>query len=826
MNVEPGPESSYTADAVITGGTFFGTVIQGRYITVNLQPQLQPARTGLPRRSPTFVGREAEATALLGLWAADEESEGPVPVAMITGMPGVGKTELAIQCARRALERGYFPGGVLYADLFGYDEASRLTADAVLYGFLRALQVPPEHIVGDRQFLSALYFSILDRYAAEGKRLLVILDNASSPDQVRPLLPPDERTGFLVTSRNTMAVLDAQLIELNTLKPSDAVELVDRSVRHSRPSDGRVQADADSASTIVRLAGYLPLALRIVAAVLIREPGLPLGDFEAEFAEEHRRLDELQVDDRDVRAAFHLSYRRLSAAQARLFRLLSLNPGNDLSSESAAQLDDAANDQTRRTLRDLLDAHLVMVTAGAAERWSMHDLLRLFAAEQPEEPGERDAARVRLLEHYLDRARDLDRTMRGAPTAESSFEDRTQALTWADAEHSNLVSAGAMSIASGERRYAVELALVLAVYLTTTHRLKDAIDVGAQAAAVADDALVKARIINNLGIAYFRHGDDAAAARAYRDAADVFQSLDAARLYGIALNGLGQALRNLRRFDEAIDAFRQAIGVFESLGIAQLVAAGLNGLGTVLRARGEIPKALEVHEREMRILVEIGDEAGQSLALNSLGQLMVRAGRFEQAAEYHRRDLELNERLGDDLGQARARSNLGIALRDLGDAAAAAACHRQAAEVLGSLGDRRSEAVALDDLGLDLMAAGQPAEAADMHRRAAEFHGSVGDKFKQAGALDNLGTALSAAGRYAEAADAHRQDWEVSRSLGEAEDAASAATAMAVALEAAGLPHDAMRAYQAAADLYRELGDAVKEEAMLAQVRRLGGDGS
>ena len=195
----------------ISDGIFFSTVIQGRNITIQLPQPAATALEGLPRASPVFTGRDQDmdrVLAQLDPGCGEQAADGPVPVVVVTavgGLAGVGKTELAVQAARYAQARGWFPGGALFVDMFGYDPARRLEPSQALEGFLRALGVPGEHIPPETQDRSRLYTSILASYAQQGRRLLVIIDNVCGHDQVRPLLPTDGCTGAIVTSRHTLA---------------------------------------------------------------------------------------------------------------------------------------------------------------------------------------------------------------------------------------------------------------------------------------------------------------------------------------------------------------------------------------------------------------------------------------------------------------------------------------------------------------------------------------------------------------------------------------------------------------------------------------------
>src|ERR1051325_10315550 len=202
-NHNPGQDPDGSASNHISGGVFFHAVIQGRDITVQLPPQITPALAGPPPASPTFTGRDTHLAQLLEDLAPDQTRQQAVLVTAVAGLAGVGKTELALQTAAQALRQpGWFPGGVLFVDMFGYDRDRYLSPERALDGLLRALGMPGEHIPADLQDRSRLYRSVLGAYAEQGRRILVVIDNASAAEQVRPLLPSDGTTATLITSRH------------------------------------------------------------------------------------------------------------------------------------------------------------------------------------------------------------------------------------------------------------------------------------------------------------------------------------------------------------------------------------------------------------------------------------------------------------------------------------------------------------------------------------------------------------------------------------------------------------------------------------------------
>ncbi len=237
-----------------------------------------------------------------------------VVVAAVSGLGGIGKTALAVQAGYEACGKGWFPGGVLFVDLHGYDEEP-VTGDQALEALLRALGTEPEHIPVGLDARAVLYRSALADRAREKGPVLVLADNASSPAQVRPLLPGGEGHRLLVTSRDRLPQLGARLLALEELTPEEAYDLLDRALRIAHRADSRVADDPEAATALATLCGHLPLALQIAAALLVVDRDKPVGELTAELAESRDRLDHLDDGERSVRAAFDLSYKRLPPEQ-------------------------------------------------------------------------------------------------------------------------------------------------------------------------------------------------------------------------------------------------------------------------------------------------------------------------------------------------------------------------------------------------------------------------------------------------------------------------------------------------------------------------------
>ncbi|MPY42934.1 AfsR family transcriptional regulator, partial [Streptomyces phyllanthi] len=423
------------------------------------EPAAGPVRPAqLPASVPDFTGRTSLVAELGEVLSAASADEGRVmAVSALAGIGGVGKTTLAVHVAHRA--RGAFPDGQLYVDLQGAG-ARAAEPETVLGAFLRALGTADEAIPDSLEERAALYRSVLD-----GRRVLVLLDNARDAAQVRPLLPGTAGCAALVTSRVRMVDLaGAHLVDLDVLSPDEALLLFTRIV-----GEERVAAEREAALDVVAACGFLPLAIRIAASRLAARRTWTVSVLAAKLADERRRLDELQAGDLAVKATFELGYGQLEPAQARAFRLLGLADGPDISLAAAAAVLDLSVDATEDLLEALVDTSLL--ESAAPGRYRFHDLVRLYAracAERDEHPpAERDAALSRLLDFYLATAagvyaieRPGDRLVDHLePTryAGLRFTEGARALDWLYTEAACLLACVRQSVGGDRLRGGVDL---------------------------------------------------------------------------------------------------------------------------------------------------------------------------------------------------------------------------------------------------------------------------------------------------------------------------------------------------------------------------------
>ncbi|MGD0705749.1 MAG: tetratricopeptide repeat protein [Trebonia sp.] len=481
---------------------------------------------------------------------------------------------IVAQASRAARSSGWFPGGVLFIDLHGYD-LSPVQPGQALDALLRALGVPGEHIPDGAEQRAGLYRSVL---AQAADPVLIVADNASAEAQVRLLIPGPGPHRVIITSRHTLAGLGARLLDVTVLDQAAAVSILDQVVRAARPADDRIGGDPAAAGRLAGVCGGLPLALQITAALLAADPALTAAELADQMSDEVRRLGALRYDDGSgvsapsVAAAFELSYRQLDEDAARMFRLLPAVPWPDVSTEAGAELAGWPGARARAALGRLTQAHLVEA-AGARGRWRMHDLLRLYARQVPDaSPSEREQAVDRLLAWYLRRARAADdhlRALAGTPVP-AEFSGRDDALAWLDAERPNLVAAVAMAAATGRNQEAMRLPLNLSEYLAWRRRFDDWLTV----TAISRDS---ARQLN-------QKGNEAA-----------------------ALTNLGLALGEVRRFEEAISACQDAAAICREAGDRPGQGQTLDNLGGAYQEMGEPARAAACWREAADAMRDAGD---------------------------------------------------------------------------------------------------------------------------------------------------------------------------------------------------------------------------
>lgn len=623
-----------------------------------------------PAAIPWFAGRADELSLL------DKLLDEGVRVAAISGTGGVGKTSLALHWAHRVA--GRFPDGVLHANLRGFDAAGPVPASDVVRDFLSALGVT--HPDGADAQAAAL------RSRLAGRRMLLLLDNAASADQVRPLLPGTPGCFALVTSRHRLTGLVA--VDGATPVPLELPSQDDARLLLAYRLGNRVETEPKAADELIAACARLPLALAVVAARAVTT-GLPLRELAADLAD----LDGFDGGDpaADVRAVLSWSYRAVSEPARRMFRLLGVRPGPSVSAPAAASAAGCTLSETRRLLRELATAQLI----SDGPRFSSHDLLMLYAAELAETDEQSTAARHRLVDHYLHSAHanaavldEFRDPLEVSPPVDGVTQeiaaDDAAALAWFTTEYAALVNAVPLAAQSGLDREAWQLACVLTEVFERLGRWEDW-------SATHEIALAAAR----------RLGDRAAEAR--------------------CLAGSGRAAMWRRSWVEAHERLGLALTAYAEIGDIDGLARTHHNLGYLHEQQGgELTQALQHSASALHLFRECGDEPGEARALNAVGWYECLLGRPWDAVTHCRAALDLLHRLGDRRTEAFTWDSLAYAYLALGEVREAVDCLEHAVGMLADLGDPFHEADAADHLGDAYARLGATEAAERSWRRAAD----------------------------------------------------------------------------------------------------------
>ncbi|MFI5533896.1 ATP-binding protein [Kitasatospora sp. NPDC051853] len=731
-----------------------------------------------------------------------EAEPGPATVVVISGPGGVGTTELALQAAHLAQERGDFPGGVLHVDLRGHRPDGRVEPGTALGTLLEALGVPEAEQPAGLPERAQLYRSLL---AAREGAVLVVLDDAAAVPQVLPLLPGDPRTRVLVTSRHSLGLPGAEVVELAALGRTAALEALRLHVRTSGPReghrqrgrrDGRFGREPEAAEALAVQCGRLPLALRMVGALLAEDPELTLAELAGELADRRTALDGIADQERTLRAVIDLSYRHLPADQARLLRLMALAPF-PLTTDAATALGGGSERTTRRLLRGLVRAHLVTGSGGGQGHWELPELIRLFLEGLPAEPaepaddepagpadGEAAQARIRLLLLYEGRTRaaveDLFAT--GPRGARSVAVRQAQALNWLDQV---LPEAVLLAADEGPADLRMLLCHHLERYLERRHLPDTGLLVAETLVALTLElagtgprpelAEQLPRMVRDaycsLGSALLAVRQPRAAAACFEEAAERARSDGDVRDEALALSGVSRALAGQDRGEEAVTALRRALALLDgppewaperdalrlALGRALLREGDAEGALAEWRRVAEPGASAEVDREVARALLAL-DRAPEAVALLrgvlrldteaeqvfratstrlALGEALLAAGEAAEAVSVLR-VVELAGAMNEDHWLvARSWRWLAAAHRELGEPDRARELLRHAV----ALARRTDDAELLVEIGNARQVAEEPAEAAEAWRLAVDCLVRAGDL---PGARSVLGQAADA----------------------------------------------------------------------------------
>jgi tetratricopeptide (TPR) repeat protein/transcriptional regulator with XRE-family HTH domain len=715
----------------------------------------------LPADVTSFVGRSAELARLDALPGADRP--GGTALANVSGAAGIGKTALALHWAHRSA--GRFPDGLLYANLQGFGAQDAVPAEPalVLARFIRGLGGDAAAIPDDPDERSALYRSLI-----HGRRVLIVLDDAVSERQVRPLLPAAPGCQVLVTSRIRLAALDGvQVVDLDALEPGQALELF---ARVAGPQ--RVAAEPAAAAQIVRLCGGLPLAVQIAAARLVAHPHWSVGLLAGRLAGEQHRLDELAIGDLEVRSSFACTYRYLAPPQRTLFRRLGLLPGTDFADWVAMPLLGVPA-ASATALTESLAGMRLLETAGTSDgtggpaRYRIPDLLRIFARERAaaeETEEELAAALARLQGMWLQLAEQADARLEagqqlarvgrsGAVRWEPGGHVTDQLLrdpsAWLESERPALVAAVLQASELGLHEHAWDLACCLSRFLEGRWYMDDwrlALTAALTAARAAGDRRGEANLLRAMGEMLNDRDRYAEAVDCFRAAAEIFDALGEDVASAQARRGLSTAHCMLGQFSTAIEHLEPAIGLFRTAGETAALASAMYNLGAVQKMMGRHAGAHESYRESLALFRRLEDTANEALLLCSLGSLMTAMGNAAQAGAYLTESLAICEATAHRFGEIYAHLHLGELRTQTGDWPAAREHLTTALSYSLLAADRFGQAASLRGLGELAQQEGDSAAAMSQLAKALAIYNDDGIELWQARTLEGMGAVASAIG--------------------------------------------------------------------------------
>ncbi len=641
----------------------------------------------------TFVGRDSYFDLLNNHLAELRETDRPAAV-VICGFPGVGKTALVLEWSYR--HRKDFPDGDLYIDLHGFDLTGPASTGEVFDIFLRALGVPPVELPGLLAIQEAMYKTLISDL-----QILVVLDNASSAELVRPFLA-GSRSTVLITSRNQLAGLSARdgvgRMNVDTFSPGEALELL-----RQIAGRGRIDGEPAASAELARLCGYLPLALRIAAEQLNARPYLTISEHVQDL-QDTGELDALSIDGderSEIRIVFSWSYQALNEQTAYVFRLLGLAPSRDVSLPAARLLTDLSERSVRRALQALASASLLTETPSG--RYRFHDLLWAYSqalVRSEESMDAQSSATRRLVRWYLASADNANKLIAPGYSSKSGvevdassgvqFSTYSDAVHWLDDERANLLDVTRQARQVGEHHAAAEMPNLLWGYFNITKHWNEWMacnDVGLQSAREVGDKKAEAFLLTSQGVAFRNLRQTEQSVNSHQQAIALFEQSDELEGLGYASQNLGNALSDVRRFEEAMPHFDRALRIFQMLpGARRGLGITLNSLGVAYNSMGENSRALEIALQALQLMQAIGDDHGVAFALHTIGYAYLALGQLNDATANFEEALDLRRQINDRYGAARTLQALGQAYAESGRRDEAGSSWQSALDLFTALG--------------------------------------------------------------------------------------------------------------------------------------------
>jgi DNA-binding SARP family transcriptional activator/Tfp pilus assembly protein PilF len=767
----------------------------------------------LPPETAEFVGR-ADELALL----AREPGETP-RISVIEGMPGVGKTALAVRAARMIAHQ--YPDGMFYLSFHAHDPGSpALDSAEALHRLLRMLSVPATQIpdtVGER---AAIWRAQLSR-----RRAIVVLDDAARHDQIRPLLPISGRCLILITTRRKLPDLEgARVLNLDVLPVDEAVGLF------RRIAGPGATGDVEEVTSAVQLCGRLPLAIQLAAGRLAQGHPRRLADLIEELAHTPAKLGGNGPASPEVISAFDLSYRALEPDHQRFFRRLGVNPCQDFSLQGAAALGGGTLAEAEKSLAALLDHHLLV--RAPAGQFRFHDLIRGYAAvraSRDDPAAEQRQAAARLLDYYLYTADQADRVLHPfrnripvsvsyPPATSPALGTQEDAASWLELEWRNILQAAKYAGRHEWKRQCADLTHVLAGFVEIRGYWDDAIDAQTLALQACRELADPARIARaslELSVVSQQSGRHEATLALAEEAAATYQTLADQRGLAEALDQIGLVNQRAARSREALAYFLEASTLYGNAADTHGMATALSHTGIACWHLGRYPDALTYLSEALTLHRDVGDRRGEAKMLNNLGKMQLHCGHHREALESFERSLEIFDDIGGAQNRAILYHNIGSVHHYKGSYEKGLAAYRQALAIYRDIGDLPDEADVLNDIGAIYQSAECYEEALIHYQKARSIAEEIGNLSEQVIALRGLADVRRGSGRYRDAFDDYHTALQLARQIGDPYEEAKVLEGIAEATLSTQKPFAARIIFRQALDIFERLGVPEAESARI-----------
>ena len=773
----------------------------------------QVARTDpLPPEAAQFVGRDEE------LHLLTTERDASLPVKVIEGVAGVGKTALAVQAARAVASD--YPDGIYYLSFHTHDPGRpALDAAEALHRLLRMLTAPATQIPEALSERAALLRAQLSR-----RRAILILDDAAHLDQIRPLLPQGGQCLILITTRRTLPHLDgARALTLDVLPMDDAVTLF-----QSVAGRGTTH-DPGEAALAVQLCGRLPLAIQLAAGRLAQDYPPRLADLVEELSRSPARLDGTGAAAADAISACDLSYRSLDPGHQRFFRRLGTSPCVSVSLHAAAALGGTTLPDAERALAALHDHHLL--ARAPAGQFRFHDLIREYAgmrAAGEDSPADHRQAVGRLLDYYLHAADAADRVLhplrRRAPApgtpapASPALASQDEAARWLESEWRNILQAAQYAGRHEWKRKCADLIHVLAGFMEVRAYWDEAIAAHAlavQASRDLDDPGRTARASLDLSQVSQQTGRHEAALAAAEEAAAIYRSLDDREGEAGALDQVGMAHQRAGRSRAALAYADEARLLYRETADRHGAADALSHSGIASWQLGRYPEAMDRLHDALSLYQGAGDRRGQAKTLNNLGRMHLYRGYHRDALDCYQKSLKIFTEIGAVQSQAIVYHNIGAVHHYKGSYEEGLAAYQRALAIYRDIGDLRNEADVLNGMGAIYQSAECYDEALIYHQKAQSIAEEIGDLSQRAIAFRGLAGVRRGCGQYGEAFEHYQTALRLAREIGDPYEEAKILEGIAEATLSTRRPDAARILFRQALDIFERLGVPEAESARI-----------